>query len=73
MNFLTVCPHPHSSVLLTFFLSSAAKRLIGRLMVYDRKYRETVYGALQSSWIISDLEDLEGAYKERIGPSEHLC
>lgn len=43
-----------------------AKRLISRLMVYDHRYRETVYGALRSSWITSDLEDLEGAYKERI-------
>ena len=42
-------------------------------MVYDRKYRETVYGALRSSWIMSDLEDLEGAYKERIGSTEHIC
>lgn len=38
-------------------------------MVYDHKYRETVYGALRNNWITCDLEDLEGAYRERIGPT----
>ena len=44
-----------------------AKALVGRLLIYNHTFRETVYGALRSDWITSDLEELENAYKHRIG------
>ena len=44
-----------------------AKALVDRLLVRDHLSRETVYGALRSTWITVDLEELEQAYTRRIG------
>lgn len=43
-----------------------AKRLVCDLLVPDPRKRATVYEALKSRWICSDLEELERAYRERI-------
>ncbi|KAF8140427.1 kinase-like protein, partial [Boletus edulis] len=43
-----------------------AKNLVTHLLIPDPKKRATVYTALKSFWITSDLADLERAYRERI-------
>ncbi|KAN0100468.1 kinase-like protein [Tylopilus felleus] len=43
-----------------------AKNLVNHLLIPDPKKRATVYAALKSFWITSDLADLERAYRERI-------
>ncbi|KAH0838163.1 kinase-like protein [Lanmaoa asiatica] len=43
-----------------------AKNLVTHLLIPDPKKRATVYAALKSFWITSDLVDLERAYRERI-------
>ncbi|KAI9461750.1 kinase-like protein [Boletus coccyginus] len=43
-----------------------AKNLVTHLLIPDPKKRATVYTALKSFWITSDLVDLERAYRERI-------
>ncbi|KAG6336139.1 hypothetical protein ID866_2949 [Astraeus odoratus] len=55
--------HPDLS---QFQLTSKAKNLICQLLVPDPQKRATVYEASKSTWIRSDLEALERAYKERI-------
>lgn len=45
---------------------TAAKNLVTHLLIPDPKKRATVYAALKSFWITSDLADLERAYRERI-------
>ncbi|TDL28212.1 kinase-like protein, partial [Rickenella mellea] len=44
-----------------------AKMLVGKLLIHNYRLRETVYGAMKDEWIVSDLEELEAAYRERIG------
>ncbi|THH09189.1 hypothetical protein EW145_g2197 [Phellinidium pouzarii] len=44
-----------------------AKILVGKLLIHDHRLRETVYGALASSWFASDSDELQQAYNERIG------
>ncbi|EPQ60470.1 kinase-like protein [Gloeophyllum trabeum ATCC 11539] len=46
-----------------------AQALVSRLLIYDYQQRATVYGAMRSSWIRSDLQDLENAYRTRISSS----
>ncbi|KAF8560200.1 kinase-like protein [Imleria badia] len=43
-----------------------AKNLVTHLLIPDPKQRATVYAALKSFWITSDLADLERAYRDRI-------
>jgi len=43
-----------------------AKNLVTHLLIPDPKKRASVYTALKSFWITSDLVDLERAYRERI-------
>ncbi|KAG9314211.1 kinase-like protein [Chiua virens] len=43
-----------------------ARNLVTHLLIPDPKKRATVYAALKSFWITSDLADLERAYRERI-------
>ncbi len=43
-----------------------AKVLIRRLLDDDPRHRATVYSALNSEWINSDLEKLQAAYQDRI-------
>jgi len=43
-----------------------AKMLTARLLIHDHGHRETVYGALRSDWIASDLQELDRAYQERV-------
>ena len=43
-----------------------AKNLVCQLLISDPRKRATVYEALRSRWICSDLEELERAYRERI-------
>ncbi|KAG8219659.1 kinase-like protein [Butyriboletus roseoflavus] len=45
---------------------TTAKNLVIHLLIPDPKKRATVYAALKSFWITSDLTDLERAYRERI-------
>ena len=45
---------------------NTAKNLVTHLLIPDPKERATVYAALKSFWITSDLADLERAYRERI-------
>lgn len=44
-----------------------AKTLVDKLLIRDHLSRETVYGALRSQWITTDLDELEQAYVQRIG------
>lgn len=46
--------------------TTTAKNLVTHLLIPDPKKRATVYAALKSFWITSDLADLERAYRERI-------
>lgn len=59
------CVHVACSVL-TFHTLHTAKNLVTHLLIPDPKKRATVYVALKSFWITSDLADLERAYRERI-------
>lgn len=43
-----------------------AKALVGHLLVYNHLYRATVYSALQSEWIGSELDELQVLYQRRI-------
>ncbi|KAH7914798.1 kinase-like protein [Hygrophoropsis aurantiaca] len=45
---------------------SAAKLLVCHLLLPDPQKRASVYAAFRSSWIISDIGELEDAYRERI-------
>ncbi|KAK0245677.1 kinase-like protein [Armillaria nabsnona] len=45
---------------------SDAKALVGRLLIHNPLHRATVYTALRSQWIITDLEELDAAYQDRI-------
>lgn len=48
------------------YTTNTAKNLVNHLLIPDPKKRATVYAALKSFWITSDLADLERAYRERI-------
>ena len=48
-------------------MSKTARDLVARLLIRDHLNRATVHNALQSRWIIEDLDELEQAYRERIG------
>ncbi|PBK77372.1 kinase-like protein [Armillaria solidipes] len=45
---------------------SDAKALVGRLLIHNPLHRATVYTALRSQWITTDLEELDAAYRDRI-------
>jgi hypothetical protein len=47
-------------------LSLLAKGLVGRLLIHNPLHRATVYSALQSQWITSEISELEAAYQDRI-------
>lgn len=55
-----------SPMLTTAHTINIAKNLVTHLLIPDPKKRATVYAALRSFWITSDLVDLERAYRERI-------
>jgi hypothetical protein len=44
-----------------------AKGLVSRLLIHGHLQRATVNQALQSRWITDNLEELESAYRKRIG------
>jgi len=46
--------------------SVLAKALVSRLLIYNNLQRATVYSALQSRWITSELNELENAYHARV-------
>lgn len=52
--------------MLTLETLFTAKNLVCQLLIPDPRKRATVYEALKSPWICSDLEELERAYRERI-------
>jgi len=43
-----------------------AKRLVTHLLTHDHVKRATVYSALESRWIKSELKELQGLYQQRI-------
>ncbi len=47
-------------------MSILAKALVGRLLIHNPLHRATVYTALRSQWITTDLEELDAAYRDRI-------
>lgn len=49
------------------FLRFIAKGLVGRLLIHSHLHRATVYSALESRWITSDITELECAYRNRMG------
>ncbi|TFK77273.1 kinase-like protein [Pluteus cervinus] len=47
-----------------------AKSLVRKLLVHDPQHRATVYSALASSWIVSELAELEELYQSRVADSD---
>jgi hypothetical protein len=52
--------------LMLIFRRNLAKALVGRLLIHSYLHRATVYSALESRWITSDLAELQQAYQDRI-------
>ncbi|KAF4623270.1 hypothetical protein D9613_002141 [Agrocybe pediades] len=47
-----------------------ARRLVDSLLICDPQTRATVHSALASTWILSELEDLEALYRLRISSAQ---
>lgn len=60
--YISTCFFPSADL----YHHNAAKNLVTHLLIPDPKKRATVYAALKSFWITSDLADLERAYRDRI-------
>lgn len=47
-------------------ICTSARELVEKLLIYEYQLRATVRSALKSSWIVSELEELETLYERRI-------
>jgi len=47
-------------------VAELARALVDSLLVYKHLLRATVQDALQSHWIVGELEELDNLYKRRI-------
>ena len=54
------------SCFLALAKSHSAKRLVTDLLTHDHLKRATVYSALESRWIKSELKELQDLYQQRI-------